>query len=102
MRLLRPGGNVYNRAIHIRFDLLWEINLLDMPKKVVPFSGIGRWVLTGAELTGYTVGMLMALYRNGEYDQNLLHIGHKVCSGSGFSRQIGLPTFALSYHWGCI
>ena len=59
MRLLRRGGNVYNRAIHIRFDLLWEINLLDMPKKVVPFSGIGRWVLTGAELTGYTVGMLM-------------------------------------------
>lgn len=27
--------------------------------KAVPFSAIGRWVLTGAELTGYTVGMLM-------------------------------------------
>lgn len=89
---------MYNRAIHIRFDLLWEINLLDMPKKAVPFSGIGRWVLTGAELTGYTVGILMALYRNGEYDQICFILVTRFVLAAGFSRQIGLPTFALSYH----
>ena len=37
--------------------------------KAVPFSTIGRWVLTGAELTGYTVCMLIVLYRNGRYYQ---------------------------------
>ena len=37
--------------------------------KAVPFSTIGRWVLTGAELTGYTVCMLIALYRNSRYYQ---------------------------------
>ena len=37
--------------------------------KAVPFSTIGRWVLTGAELTGYTVCMLIVLYRNSRYYQ---------------------------------
>ena len=35
--------------------------------KAVPFSAIGRWVLTGAELTGYTVCVLIALYRSSIY-----------------------------------
>ena len=37
--------------------------------KNISFSTIGRWVLTTAELSGYTVCMLIALYRNSIYYQ---------------------------------
>ena len=86
-------------AANIYFDLLWDINLLDMPKNKSG-SIFSHWAV-GLDRCGVNWLYCMradALYRNGRYDQVCFILGTRFVLAAGFSRQIGLPTFALSYH----